>query len=115
MARLAERERELERFQMQPKSRRHSIMNDEQLKKFHRLTVDVENDKITLRKLQELATDLKVCKLRHLSLLQTETLIQRCIFFDNRYKRAIIKRCWNHMQRQWLKKTNSSRNSRKYF
>jgi hypothetical protein len=60
MARLADRERELERLQMQPKTRRHSIMNDEQIKKFHRLTVDVENDKFTLKNLQELATDLKV-------------------------------------------------------
>jgi hypothetical protein len=60
MARLADRERELERLQMQPKTRRHSIMNDEQIKKFHRLTVDVENDTFTLKNLQELATDLKV-------------------------------------------------------
>jgi hypothetical protein len=60
MARLSERERELERFQMQPKSRRHSIMNDEEAKKFHRLTVDVENDKVALKKLKELAVDLKV-------------------------------------------------------
>lgn len=60
MARLADRERELERLQMQPKQRRHSIMNDEQIKKFHRLTVDVENDTFTLKNLQELATDLKV-------------------------------------------------------
>lgn len=36
-------------------------MNDDQAKKFHRLTMDVESDKFALLKLQELAADLKVC------------------------------------------------------
>jgi hypothetical protein len=38
-------------------------MNDDQAKKFHRLTMDVESDKFALLKLQELAADLKVRKL----------------------------------------------------
>lgn len=38
-------------------------MNDDEVKKVRRLTVDVENDKIALRKLKELALDLKVSHL----------------------------------------------------
>ncbi|KAG2178924.1 hypothetical protein INT43_001771 [Umbelopsis isabellina] len=71
LARLSERERELERFQMQPQSRRHSIMNDDEAKKFRRLTVDVENDKVALKKLKELALDLKAQKYNHQALLDS--------------------------------------------
>ncbi|GAB5588022.1 Dipeptidyl-peptidase 5 [Umbelopsis nana] len=45
--------------------------NDEQIKKFNRLAIDVENDKFTLKKLQELATDLKAQKSSHQALLDS--------------------------------------------
>ncbi|KAI9283972.1 SH3-binding, glutamic acid-rich protein-domain-containing protein [Umbelopsis sp. AD052] len=79
LARLSDRERELERLQVQPKTRRHSIMNDDQAKKFHRLTMDVESDKFALQKIQELAADLKAQKFSHQALLDShaETIAEK--------------------------------------
>jgi hypothetical protein len=49
-------------------------MNDDQAKKFHRLTMDVESDKFALLKLQELAADLKV---RYLPTKFTNVIVPR--------------------------------------
>lgn len=75
-------------------------MNDDQAKKFHRLTMDVESDKFALLKLQELAADLKV---RYQPTKFTNVIVHRILnlyyFFNFRHRSSAIRHCWNHTRR----------------
>jgi len=75
-------------------------MNDDQAKKFHRLTMDVESDKFALLKLQELAADLKVrYQPAKFTNVKSSSYTQFFFFLNFRHRSSAIRHCWTHTRR----------------